>query len=731
MFFRNVRIQVLLCFNLFNILVANAAGPVSGGITANGPFCARGTGQLTWNAAAGTGPFTIVYNDGTANRTKSGVINGAPFNVFANPVTSTTTYTLVSVTDSSGDSASSGFSPAAAIIEVNDSFSVLIAGGITPICPNTFPGSFFAIDSGNGNKLTDTAVVLYPFSIDPNSHTVSGAVGDLLQASNGLLYGLLWTGGTTGYGSMFSFDPGTKKFLEIHSWDYTTGAYPKGSLIQAADGLLYGTTSSGGAYQYGNIFSYNITTGVLTTLFEFDDSLGGNPAGSLLQAADSLLYGLTGNGGANGWGVIFSFNIATNSYRKLHDLDGSADGGGPQGNLIQASNGLLYGMTEYGGTSPGAGGNGVLFSYNPASNIYRSLHTWNSTDGAQPLGSLVQASTGLLYGMTKYGGTNNFGVMFSYNIADSAYQTLKSFSDSTGMYPAGSLMLADNGLLYGMTEQGGVYQSGNLFSFNPFTGTFQGLYVWGGFTIFQNGGQPYGTLMQAGNGVFYGMLYAGGVNNAGVIFSYGEENNYQYKWFMDGSFTGDTLARFWPGALSANATVYCQLSSNSCNAVSNQIAITILPNPVANITATGDTLVASGGSAYQWFLNDDSLTGASMSQLIASASGNYTVIVSNDYGCSAKSATDTIAITAGLSQPANDNAVEVFPNPSDGKWWLRVAEDFRGSPAEVFDAAGNLIYQTKAEGLQMQIMLPGIPAGEYELRIAGPRGTVLKKLFKI
>jgi hypothetical protein len=70
-----------------------------GSLSANGPFVGSGTGMLTWTATAGSNPFTIVYFDGTANRTAVGVMSGVAFNVFTNPVTSSTTYTLVSVTD--------------------------------------------------------------------------------------------------------------------------------------------------------------------------------------------------------------------------------------------------------------------------------------------------------------------------------------------------------------------------------------------------------------------------------------------------------------------------------------------------------------------------------------------------------------------------------------------------------------------------------------------------------
>jgi hypothetical protein len=87
--------------------------PPQGSLTANN-LCGSGTGQLTWTAATGgatAGPFTIFYSDGTGvTKQALSVSSGIPFNV-ANPVTVTTTYTIITVIDASGTSSSttSGF----------------------------------------------------------------------------------------------------------------------------------------------------------------------------------------------------------------------------------------------------------------------------------------------------------------------------------------------------------------------------------------------------------------------------------------------------------------------------------------------------------------------------------------------------------------------------------------------------------------------------------------------
>ena len=88
-----------------------------GSLSANGPFCSSGAGMLTWTKTAGTGPYTVIYHDGTANRTAANVTSGTPFAVYSTPVTTTTTYTLVSVQDANC-TRSSGFTGNSATITI-------------------------------------------------------------------------------------------------------------------------------------------------------------------------------------------------------------------------------------------------------------------------------------------------------------------------------------------------------------------------------------------------------------------------------------------------------------------------------------------------------------------------------------------------------------------------------------------------------------------------------------
>jgi uncharacterized repeat protein (TIGR03803 family) len=171
--------------------------------------------------------------------------------------------------------------------------------------------------------------------------------------------------------------------------------------------------------------------------------------GSLIQGNDSLLYGMTTGGGANNKGVIFQYNAATGTCRDIHDFGSDSDGFFPDGSLLQANNGLLYGLTSYGGTMPsGDNSGGTIFSINISNDSEKVVHNFGNTDdGSEPGGSLIQASNGILYGMTPEGGNSIYaggshqGMIFSFNPYTGAYENLHNFGImNDGSEPFGDLL---------------------------------------------------------------------------------------------------------------------------------------------------------------------------------------------------------------------------------------------------------------------------------------------------
>ncbi len=332
------------------------------------------------------------------------------------------------------------------------------------------------------------------------------------------LYGPTFYGGDNKAGTIIKFSPSTKDVTVAKSFNNETGTHPSGGFLRASNGKLYGMTSAGGTYGDGNIFSYNAATNVYTNLKDFNGADGAFPFGSLIEVTDGKFYGMTSAGGLMNYGVIFSFDPVTSIYTKLTDFHFD-DGANPYGSLVQAKNGLLYGVTSAGGLSPLYNSPyGVVFSYNPENNIYTKLYDFlGKTYGASCYGSLVEASDGNLYGMAPYEThpTPAPGiVIFSFNPNTNFSMNLIQ-NGGGGAYPFGSFVKGRDNKLYATASTGGINKVGIIFSYDPSLSVITKLYDFDN----TNGGNPFGNLVQAGDGKFYGMTYTGGAIDSGVIFS--------------------------------------------------------------------------------------------------------------------------------------------------------------------------------------------------------------------
>ncbi len=313
-------------------------------------------------------------------------------------------------------------------------------------------------------------------------------MGSLVQAITGVLYGMTSGGGDNSSGVIFSYDPVAHSYSKVYSFDYnTSGASPQGTLIAAGNSKLYGMTLDGGANGDGTLFSIDPTNNNVVHLYDFTDPGGRNPYGSLLEGTDSVLYGLTQQGGLDSVGTIFSFDLKNNTFSDLHNFT-HATGDFPNGSLMHAENGLFYGMTSNGGVN----GLGVIFSFNIADSVYTDIHDFNDTAGRNPFGSLIQASDGLLYGMTSGGGTDYLGVIFNFDPSVNGYADLLDFNELNGATPNGELMQASNSKLYGLTSFGGADSAGVLFSFDQSNSNYVDLLDF----KFTDGQIPLGDLIE-------------------------------------------------------------------------------------------------------------------------------------------------------------------------------------------------------------------------------------------
>ncbi len=278
--------------------------------------------------------------------------------------------------------------------------------------------------------------------------------------------------------------------------------------------MLYGLTLYGGNEALGAIIHYDQTSGSVTNDYFFSTvQPGATPTYTeLTDGGNGKFYGMTVNGGATNAGVIFEWDPATNIYTKKIDLS-SDIGSFPRGSMILYG-GKLYGMTNMGGVY----NYGVIFEYDPITNTYTDKIDLASNTGSYPNGSLA-ISGGKFYGMTNAGGLNHAGVIFEWDLATNTYTDKIDLVQSSGAFPQGTLTL-NGGIFYGMTLGGGLNNSGVIFQWDPATNTYTKKIDMSNST----GINPYGKLSFFG-GEFYGMAQSGGANYSGVIFEWDPATN--------------------------------------------------------------------------------------------------------------------------------------------------------------------------------------------------------------
>jgi uncharacterized repeat protein (TIGR03803 family) len=328
----------------------------------------------------------------------------------------------------------------------------------------------------------------------------------LAQGRDGKLYGSTATTGMSGeYGTIFRL--GTGGLFKILYTADITGYSPSGGVRLATDGNYYGVNQGGGALGFGELFKFS-TAGVFTVLHAF--SGGGDGAAPIttpLEASDGNIYGVT-SGGDDDNGTVYKYDHAGN-YSVLHVFGGSPDGSEAFG-IMQAADGNLYITTIYGGTA----GCGTIVKMSTAGSV---LHTYSFTcqpSGNIPYGALIQASDGNFYGTTYAGGANNLGTLYKMT-QKGGVSILHSFGTGTdASLPIGSLVQATDGNLYGTGYFGGVNNTGSLFQYT-LSGGYSVLYSFPSTaTYFVSS-----TLMQHTNGLMYGTTNLGGTYDAGTAFS--------------------------------------------------------------------------------------------------------------------------------------------------------------------------------------------------------------------
>ncbi len=458
-------------------------------------------------------------------------------------------------------------------------------------------GVMFRTDASGDNYIKE-------FDFFDNTHATSPSMGLVLGNDGRSVWGFTQKGGVNDEGTYYQFDIPWKSFNRRIQFDAgRSGAYPKGNITVVDSDEWYGTTNEGGIYNRGIIFE--ITGGIQDTLYNFEpytNTYGnqedlGYPKGTMAYYNGNL-YGIFGRAYSNAT-FLFKFNVSTKVLTRVayfgdipysnpillfsadHDYlyvsadekvysynmstedvetvidvedaitafirDGSnyyvgTDGGfyfidvdagtkqwieGGVRNIVLSSNGKIYQF-----------GSNRISVYNTGTQVNTVAYEFVDDEKYMTFAGDIVEKDGILYGITSDGGDSDYGSIFSFDINSYEFEIIYSFKGKTGYSPMGKLVKHTNGYIYGLASKG-TLGYGCLFKYNP---AKKDMHILKNFTEddhignYKDGRKPQAGLISVTEGeneMVMGTTSEGGENGKGTVICYGTKGGMYYQVVVD------------------------------------------------------------------------------------------------------------------------------------------------------------------------------------------------------
>jgi len=361
---------------------------------------------------------------------------------------------------------------------------------------------------------------------------------------------------TQTYRVLYSYSPGTRP------GDPSNPQYT-GLIAQGQDGNLYSTTPAGGPCSFCGVLFKMTPSGTLTHVVDFNYPNGApyTPFSGLTLGKDGNFYGTTEAGGTFNLGTVFK-SSASGNVTKLYDFGTCKypckEGALPKAPPVQGRDGNFYGTTPH---STDGTDNGDVYRISPDGK-FKTIYAFDGISGGNPQAPLVLGTDGNFYGTTAKGGKsiqncapNNGTCGTVFKITPTGKVTfLYKFDQTHGAEPWGPLVQASDGNFYGTTLAGGDSNGdGVIFKITP-QGKFTTLYALNGSV---DGKQPSAGLAQVTDGkgntiALYGATQGGGSKGYGTLFKVSLSGGFTVLYDFDnatGSTPEITLLQDTTGAL--------------------------------------------------------------------------------------------------------------------------------------------------------------------------------------
>ncbi|MFK7784716.1 MAG: choice-of-anchor tandem repeat GloVer-containing protein, partial [Crocinitomicaceae bacterium] len=378
-----------------------------------------------------------------------------------------------------------------------------------------FGNSFGQTSLFKFDTTTNTCSAIY--DVQPFSDDIKAFDTEVVLHSNGLIYGCVSPGDNLissptifSSGSMvYSYDP-IADTLQVLSHIQNKHA---SALTEGYNSDLYGVTLGvSGAFNpflgspISKLFSFDVSAGSVNDHFTWPEKFGTELMYYMLDGPGGSMYGISFNGGANHTGTIFEYNAHTNTRSVLSDFqsnlvlfDNEFD---DPGKFIKAGNKMFI-LNRF-----------RLFSYSSGLSGLTLEHDFIPATGKQEE-KITAGLDGNVYGHTRFGGTNNRGVIFRFNVVTSTYEVLRNFVDVAS--DKSPFCEVEPGVFYyTKMPNSGAHA---LYEYNSNTDVLTQKHVFTSMT------DPYAQVIKAVNGKLYGFAMQGGSSGNGGVYEYDYQND--------------------------------------------------------------------------------------------------------------------------------------------------------------------------------------------------------------
>ena len=282
---------------------------------------------------------------------------------------------------------------------------------------------------------------------------------NIIHSQENSIWGTLLTGGKYENGGIFKLDSLGKNSEQIFEFYESQGSTPDAALLELPNGEFIGTTSLTIDRQgEGLIFKYNREEQIITKLFDFKNTgyIEKAPRGRQVLGSNGKVYGISG--GASSSSNMYEFDLDSNLYSSVVYFGWSA----PQ-EILNSKNGNLFFTVQ--SNDPWTFRRDALFEFDPTNDSLVERVFFNGVNGEKPIGKLLEKDS-LLYGVTAEGGSNNKGILFSYNKNTQIAEVILEFDTVNLKNPQGSLSSMSDSVIFGSTTVQVTGNYGGVFSIN-------------------------------------------------------------------------------------------------------------------------------------------------------------------------------------------------------------------------------------------------------------------------